>query len=116
MGRIAMVVDPIIIDELNKLRLAAGMPSLETMGKALGISHSTAQAAFNGTTVSWITLSKLLKYFGVTDTQTISEMQRLWVSSKLTTPIVAGPIWAQELHKKLDLVIELLEKNEDRST
>lgn len=109
MGKTPMKVSLELLGALTKLRAEHDNPSLEAIGRGSGCSKSTVQSAVNGKTVSWVTLSGILNYFKVQDVETIANYRRMWVNSKLAQAPMYGPDWAQELHAKMDRIIEMLD-------
>jgi len=109
MGKQPMKVSLELLGALTKLRAEHGNQSLDAIGVGAGCSKSTVQSALNGKTVSWLTLSSILNYFGVEDTETIANYRRMWVNSKLAEAPMYGPEWAQRLHEKIDRMIKMLD-------
>ncbi len=106
----AMKVSLELLGALTQLRAEHDNPSLEAIGAGSGCSKSTVQSALNGKTVSWITLSGILKYFKVEDPQVIASYRRMWVNSKLAQAPMFGPDWAQQLHDKFDTLNAKVDK------
>lgn len=108
-GNLGISMDQRILDELTTMRVRAGNPSSRAVGKAISSNHWTVQRAFNGVTVSWATLLKLLEFFGA-DEEKIAEIRNIWIVAKVTrSSDYVGPLWSKKLDEKLDRILKLLE-------
>ena len=109
-GRTNIKLSDELRDILSELRKNAGNPSLTHMGLVVGVSPSTIRTAMSGYSVRWKTYQAILEALNATEEQII-EFRNAWIRSKTSVmPEVQGPLWAQELHRKFDLIIEMLEK------
>lgn len=111
-GRTNIMLSDDIRERLSELRKRAANPSMMDMGLKVGVSSSTIRTAMSGYSVKWKTYLGILEALNATE-QEIQDFRNAWIISKTAVmPEVSGPLWAQELHKKLDLIIEMLEKHE----
>jgi len=102
-----------IREKLAELRRKSGNPSLGDIGNAVGVSPSTVRTAMSGYSVKWTTYSGILNVLSATDEE-IAEFRNAWIRSKTSVmPATNGPMWAQEIHTKLDRILELLETKSD---
>ncbi|SRR6266403_124408 len=107
-GRTNIKLSEEIKERLAELRKNAGNPSFYDMGLKVGVSSSTIRTAMSGYSVKWKTYQGLLEALNA-DEQQILDFRDAWIRSKTAVmPEVSGPLWAQELHRKLDELTAML--------